>query len=727
MPKSSKKSKRARPRKPSLKKRYEVIPRVSVRAGPRARSGYPAPVPHPVVARINRLRVPVAQLTWTCPPDAFDFRTTREVPPLKGILGQRQALKTLRMALSMTGPGYNLFVCGLGGVDSSLELVEHIRKLRLPWTPPPDRCFVQNFRDPLRPVLLEFPPGEGPKFAERIHSILLALHRGLETVPDGDRRKVARGIIRNLMPSVRDAFSQPAVRSYLKDWEQHLLENTLEAVVEDYEVNCLSQGRSRGMPVIFERNPTTANLFGWVGRRHGAEGGAAPHFSEVHPGSLLQADGGVLVVNANDFQGSMSVWSALKSCLKYGQLAIDDSDGSTGRPSAFHPDPISTRTKVILIGDFVLYDHLFEVEPDLREVFKIRLDFDSEVDLNSKLIKRDYPAFLSKTCKEHGLKPVSSKGVARALEYGVRKAGRKNKVTAQTWLMTDLLREADYWCRTANRRAISNVDIDRALREEVLRLNLLDTKLAEMIHEGTILIATSGLRVGQVNGLTIYDMGDYLFAKPSRITAETSVGQGGIINIEREAGFSGSTHDKGVHILAGYLRSLFAQVRPLSLTASVCFEQSYSGIDGDSASATEIYAILSSLSGLPIRQDIAVTGSLNQKGDVQPVGGVNEKIEGFFDCVRAARPTGFEGVIIPRKNLKDLVLRSDVVEAVKKGRFHIFAIDNIEQGIEILTGVPAGKRLKSGKYTAGSVFDLADKRLEEIAQGLRRYQDHEEG
>ena len=207
----------------------------------------------------------------------------------------------------------------------------------------------------------------------------------------------------------------------------------------------------------------------------------------------------------------------------------------------------------------------------------------------------------------------------------------------------------------------------------------------------------------------------------------TSGGQGGIINLEREAGFSGSTHDKGVHILAGYLRSLFAQVRPVSLTASVCFEQSYSGIDGDSASATEIYAILSSLSGLPIRQDIAVTGSLNQKGDVQPVGGVNEKIEGFFDCVRAARPTGFEGVIIPRKNLKDLVLRSDVVEAVKKGRFHIFAIDNIEQGIEILTGVPAGKRLKSGKYTAGSVFDLADKRLEEIAQGLRRYQYHEEG
>lgn len=247
-----------------------------------------------------------------------------------------------------------------------------------------------------------------------------------------------------------------------------------------------------------------------------------------------------------------------------------------------------------------------------------------------------------------------------------------------------------------------------------------------MIADGTILISFRGSRVGQVNGLAIYDMGDYAFGKPSRITCETSVGQGGILNIERESGFSGRSHDKGVQILAGYLRACFAQSRPLSLTASICFEQSYSGIDGDSASATEIYAILSSLSGLPIRQDIAVTGSVNQKGDMQPIGGVNEKIEGFFDCVRAARPTGQEGVIIPRANVDDLMLRRDVVQAVARGTFHIYAIDSVSDGIEILTGIPAGKRRKNGTYPPDCVYARVEARLEDLANHLRRYESSSE-
>jgi predicted ATP-dependent protease len=242
-----------------------------------------------------------------------------------------------------------------------------------------------------------------------------------------------------------------------------------------------------------------------------------------------------------------------------------------------------------------------------------------------------------------------------------------------------------------------------------------------MINEGIILIDTKGSRIGQVNGLAVYDQGDYLFGKPSRITAETSMGRSGIINIERESGLSGRSHDKGIQILGGYLRSRFAQQRPLSLTASVCFEQSYSGVDGDSASATEIYAIISSLSGLPIRQDIAVTGSLNQKGDIQPIGGVNEKIEGFYDCVRAGRPTGREGVIIPRRNVPDLMLREDVVQAVRRGRFTIYSIDKVEEGIAILTGVPAGEPGRNGKYPPDTVFDRVDRRLEEIVRGLKGF------
>ncbi len=342
------------------------------------------------------------------------------------------------------------------------------------------------------------------------------------------------------------------------------------------------------------------------------------------------------------------------------------------------------------------------------------------MDLTRGIMTRDYPRFVARVVRDEHLRPFTAAAVARVIEFGVRRAGRKKKITTQFSAVADLVREASFWARRAGRKLVKGRDVEDALRESLDRLNLVETKMSEMIVDGTILIDTSGSRVGQVNGLAVYDQGDYVFGKPSRITAETSVGQGGIINIERESGFSGKSHDKGIQILGGYLRSRFAQRRPLSLTASVCFEQSYSGVDGDSASSTEIYAILSSLSGLPIRQDLAVTGSMNQKGDIQPIGGVNEKVEGFFDCVRAGRQTGLEGVIIPRRNLPELMLRDDVVRAVRRGRFHIYAISTVEEGIEILTGMPAGRQRRDGRYPRGSVFDLADRRLEEIAQGLRR-------
>ena len=722
MTKKTKKTKKSH-----VRKKFESLPAGTRRGLRKAVVGYPGPVAPPVLARLSRLRVPANQLTWSCSPKVFDFRTTRELTSLRGIVGQRQALKALKLGLSMEGPGYNLFICGLSGVEAAEQLAEYIRRLSLPWTPPPDRVCVQSFQDPLRPRLLELPPGDGPKFAHGIGALLVSLSRALEKAGEQQRRGVASRVMRQALPVLRERFPSRPVLSYLRDWQRHLLDNIQQAVIEDYEVNCLEGPSGSRIPVVFEKRPTAANLFGWVGRRTLGDAGPVHHFTEMHAGSFVKADGGVLILNAVDIQGNNSVWNGVKSCLKYGQLCIDDPDGIAARTGGLHPDPIPVRTKVVLLSDYELYDHLFEVEPDFRDVFKVRVDFDTEVALTSKMIKKTYPAFIARTCLERELRPVSARGVARILEFAVRKAGRKSKITAQTGILADLLREADYWARLAGRRTISGPDVDRAVREAILRLNLVETKISEMINEGTILIATSGARVGQVNGLAIYDMGDYLFAKPSRITAETSVGQSGIINIEREAGFSGRSHDKGVQILAGYLRSRFAQHRPLSLTASVCFEQSYSGIDGDSASATEIYAVLSSLSGLPIRQDIAVTGSMNQKGDIQPIGGVNEKIEGFYDCVHAGRPTGAEGVIIPRKNLNELALREDIVSAVAKGKFHVYAIETIEQGVEILTGVAAGRRRKNGPYTPGSVFGLADVRLEEIAQGLRRFNASEEG
>jgi len=677
--------------------------------------------------RIERLKVPPADLVWRCHAREFSFASTRELTPLGGMFGHAQALRSLKLGLSVSSPGYNLFLCGLNGAES-LDVVErHIRSLRLEAAPREDLVYVQNFTDFHRPKLLRLPPGHGPKLEEAVSRVLRTLHKVLQKSEERSWRPKAKRVIEAAFPSISRKFREPAVSAWLREWRRHIIANIHNAASEDYEVNCIRSTSGTSMPVIVEKVPQPWNLFGWVGRRAIGEQAPAPHFTEIRGGSVLQADRGVLVVNAADFYSMQNSWSLLKSSLKYGMLQIDDSDApGSSRSSGLRPDPIPIGVKLVLIGDFALYDHLFEVDPDFREIFKIRVDFDSEVDLTSRVLRKEYPAFIAKTCRDNGLRPVTAGGVARALEFAVRKAGRKRKISTQSWLVADLLREADYWAGAAGRRVCTEADVNRAVSESILRLNLVETKIAEMINEGTILIATTGWRVGQVNGLAIYDMGDYLFGKPSRITAETSFGQGGIINIERESGFSGRSHDKGVQILAGYLRSRFAQKRPLNLTASVCFEQSYSGIDGDSASATEIYAILSSLAQLPIRQDLAVTGSMNQKGDIQPIGAVNEKVEGFYDCVRAGRFTGKEGVIIPRKNVNDLMLRDDVVDAVKKRKFHVYAIDTVEQGFEILTGLPAGRRRKDGSYTPGSAFARVDFRLEEIANGLKQFQASDE-
>ncbi|HVR72799.1 MAG TPA: AAA family ATPase [Planctomycetota bacterium] len=688
-----------------------------------ARSGSAGKQDGLVRERIRRLRVSPSKLLWRCDPQVFLFRTTREVPALRGMLGQRQALRSLKLGLFVSGVGYNVFLCGLNGTESLSAMEGYIRTLRLPVPNAPDRCYVQNFAEPQRPRLLELPRGQGEKLQAEVAATLRRLRKALDKESERHWRTRARAVLERDVPEILAHFPQPAVTEWVSEWRKNIIQNVHNAVVEDHEVNHLRVAQHRAAPVVVEKIPSPANLFGWIGRRSVGEQPPTPHFTEIRGGSFLEADGGVLILNAADFYAVPGSWNMLKSCLKYGTLQIEDGDpATTVRAGGLRPEPIDLKVKVVLLGDYYLYDHLFETDPDFRDIFKIRVDFDSEVLLTNQMLRKDYPAFISRTCQDGALRPVTARGVARLMEIAVRKAGRKNKITLQSWLVADLLREADYWAKTAGRRYVTEKEVERALSESILRLNMVETKISEMINEGTILITTSGYRVGQVNGLAIYDMGDYQFGKPSRITAETSYGQGGIINIERESGFSGRSHDKGIQILGGYLRSRFAQNRPLNLTASVCFEQSYSGIDGDSASATEIYAILSSLSGLPVRQDIAVTGSMNQKGDIQPIGGVNEKIEGFFDCVRATRHTGGEGVIIPRKNVNDLLLRDDIVRAVRRGEFHIYAISTVEQGFEILTGVPAGRKRKSGHYTPGSAFALVDHRLEEIANGLKQYQ-----
>jgi ATP-dependent Lon protease len=445
-------------------------------------------------------------------------------------------------------------------------------------------------------------------------------------------------------------------------------------------------------------------------------------FSHIKAGSFLRANGGYLIFNALDALIEPGVWPALKRTLKNQIIEIQTYDPfyffST---SALKPEPIECNTKVIMIGDGQIYYLLYGLDDDFKKIFKIKADFDSVTNKDAEKVQQ-YASFIRKICDEDKLKPFDRSGIAGVVEYGVRMAGRKKKLSTRFHLIADLLREANYWAVKEGSDVVTENHVEKAIEKKIYRVNLIEEKIEEMIDDGTIMIDSDGAVIGQVNGLSVYSLGDHTFGKPSRITAKTSMGKAGIINIEREVEMSGPIHNKGVYILAGYLRDKYAQDKPITMSASICFEQSYSGVEGDSASSTELYALLSSLSGLPLRQDIAVTGSVNQKGEVQPIGGVNEKIEGFFDVCKAKRLTGKQGVMIPHLNVDDLMLRKDVVEAVKEGKFHVYPVKSIDQGIEILTGVEGGERLDGGKFKDGTVNGLVDKKLRELGVKIKEFE-----
>ena len=492
----------------------------------------------------------------------------------------------------------------------------------------------------------------------------------------------------------------------------------------EYQVNVLvDNAATEGAPIIIEKNPTYRNLFGGIEKildpRYGVW---RTDFSRIKAGSLLKANGGYLVVNFLDAVMEPGVWHALKRALKNRSIEVQSFDPMyLFTMSTLKPEPIELNVKVILIGDNHLYYMLHNLDEDFKDIFKIKTEFDQVINNDDKIVHQ-YASFIKKVCEEKTLKPLDRSGVASVVEYGVRSAGRQKKITTKFHKITDLLGEANYWAEKDGSSLITEKHVDKAIENREYRVNLIEEKIQEMIDDGLLMIDTEGTEVGQLNGLSVYDMGDYSFGKPSRITAKTSMGRSGIINIEREAELSGKTHDKGVLILGGYLRNKYAQNKPLTISASLCFEQSYSGIDGDSASSTEIYALLSSLSELPLRQDIAVTGSVNQNGEVQPIGGVNQKIEGFFDVCKAKGLTGTQGVIIPHQNVGDLMLRKDVVTSIEEKKFHIYPIKTIDDGIELLTNVKAGEKQKEEEnYPEETVNFLVDKKLQKLAEGLKSF------
>jgi lon-related putative ATP-dependent protease len=495
---------------------------------------------------------------------------------------------------------------------------------------------------------------------------------------------------------------------------------------QPYQVNLLvDNGEQQRPPVIVESYPTYRNLFGSIERVVDRSGIWKTDFSRIKAGSIVKANGGYLVLNLIDALLEPGVWPALKRSLKNEKMEIQTYDPFyLFTTSGLKPEPIELNTKVALISEPYLYHLLLAYDEDVREIFKVRADFDTSMDKTEESIQQ-FAEFIKRKKDEDNLKPLDRTAVAALVEHAVRLTGRQEKISTSFPVITDLVREADWWAVQDNQDVVRDTHVHKAIEAKIYRSNLIEEHIQEMIDRGTLMIDVDGEVAGQVNGLAVYDLGDYMFGKPSRITASTSMGRAGIINIEREADLSGSTHNKGVLILGGYLRKRFAQDKPLTMSASIAFEQSYSGVDGDSASSTEIYALLSSLSGVALKQYIAVTGSVNQKGEVQAIGGVNEKIEGFYDCCRAVGLTGRQGVMIPESNVKDLMLRNDVVEAVNEGKFHVYSVKTVNEGIEILTGKKAGEVKPDGSYPRGTINYMVNKKLKELAEGYEKFGEKE--
>lgn len=486
----------------------------------------------------------------------------------------------------------------------------------------------------------------------------------------------------------------------------------------NYRVNLfIDNSNMEGCPVIMDSNYTYHNLFGKL-EYENYYGALKTDFTMLKPGLLQKANGGYIIFQAKDLLANGICYEELKRALRIKQIAIDNSyaeQRSSMAMISLKPEPIPLDVKVILIGSASIYHTLLSMDSDFRKLFKIKVEFEETAPITEENVNK-LARFVHTFCEQEELPQLDKSAMARLVEYASRLAGENEKISTRFNDLAQIIGEAGTWARLSKSKVVTSDFINKALAERTERIKKYDEKYVEMIKENTLLINTSGYLVGELNGLTVLTIGDYTFGKPAKITVNTYTGKSGIVNIEREVELSGSTHSKGVYILSGYLGELFAQDIPLCLTASICFEQLYNGVDGDSASSTELYGLLSSLSEIPINQSIAVTGSVNQKGQIQPIGGVNEKVEGFFQICKMRGLDGSHGVMIPVQNVNNLQLSDEVVEAVKNKQFHIYAVSTIEEGIEVLTGVPAGKRDKDGKFPAGTINYLAYEKLKRYAK-----------
>jgi lon-related putative ATP-dependent protease len=781
-----------------------------------------------------------SQLRWQCDPKDLKFKTVNDLRTCEGIIGQPRAIEAIKLGLNVKYPGYNIFITGPVGTGRTTAITKLLEQLEVKKGDLSDLLYVNNFKNPDMPRLIDMPAGDGKKFKDAMTGFISALkasipqvfsseenqkrrqnivnkyekkHRDLmqdfeksveeqgfkvvqvqmgpfmrpAIIPiiDGKPTKIedvntmvqqgklseekykeiqdkmkeletematiyskikevqdaantelqklnewmVKPAVVNLLEAIKKRFSGKKIEKYLSDvlrsimsdLERFLKKENKDDEFREYQVNVLVDNTdTEMMPIVFETTPSYKNLFGTIERHAVGPGMVVSDFLNIKAGSLLRANGGYLVINAFDALTESGVWQALKRTLRNGVVDIQAFDPfylyST---TALKPEPITVDVKIIVVGSQWLYYLLYYRDEDFKKIFKVKADFDTVMDKNVGNIN-EYASFIKSICHAEKLLPFTKQAIADIIEYGVRIAGRKDKLSTRFNIIADIIREADYWARQSKHKSINADDIEMAIQGWRRRVNMSEDKIQELIEKDILMISTTSSVVGQVNGLSVYQMGGYSFGRPTRITAKTSLGRTGIINIEREAKLGGPTYNKGVLILSGFLKSRYAQERPLTIDATLGFEQSYSEIDGDSASSTEVYALLSALSGVPIKQEFAVTGSVNQNGEIQPIGGVNQKIEGFYDVCKAKGLSNTQGVIIPDRNIEDLMLRQDIVDAVKANKFHIYAVATIDQGIELLTGIKAGRKTKTG-YEKNSINFLVDKKLKEYADRMKGF------
>jgi len=608
------------------------------------------------------------------------------------------------------------------------------------------RNFTQEEYDALEPGERDHMDAVGRELTEKLNDVLRQVRENEKSLRDAlaqlDRELGLSAVGHHLNPLKEKWAGFQKILCYLESVQEDLLLNLedfkpqaappqipglrfpkQEPTFERYEVNVFVENSpDNGAPIVFETNPTYNNLFGRIENVMQMGGVATTNFTLIKPGALHRANGGYLVVDAREVLINPFAWESLKRCIRNSEIKIEDvlEQYRFMTVVSLKPEPIPLHAKIIMIGSFMIYYLLFYLEPDYRKFFKVKADFDSKI-TRTPQIMQDYALFVAGHCRKEGLLHFDGSGVAALLEHAARLVEDQERLSAQFMELSDLIREASYWAALGGAQRVDRSWVQKAVQEKVYRSNRIEERMQELLADGTILCDTRGSVAGQINGLSVLTLADYTFGRPSRVTARIALGRAGMVNIEREVKLSGPIHDKGVLILSGYLGGKFARDKPLSFSASICFEQSYEGVEGDSASSTELYALLSALSGLPVRQGIAVTGSVNQHGQVQPIGGVNYKVEGFYAVCKAQGLTGEQGVMIPRLNERNLMLNDEVVQAVREGRFHIWSVSDIDQGIEILTGVAAGKQAEDGSYPEGSVNALVNERLKGMVESMRRF------